>query len=119
MEAIDQNNYIIIGKYKISKTILMSEPCQLYVTNTETNECKLYQEFKLFELLKNEGLDAEPLHEYFDGIHGTTKEELLEILRMFEDWEEARKEERKKLNRLEKWEARQEERKQMRKEDKY
>ena len=97
MEATDNSQFIIIGKYKISKMILMSEPCQLYVTNTETNECKLYQEFKVFELLRKEGLDAEPLHEYFDGVHGTTKEERLEILRMFEDWEEARKEERKQM----------------------
>ena len=52
MEAIDQNNYITIGKYKISKTILMSEPTQIYVTNTEINERKLYQIDEIFKLLK-------------------------------------------------------------------
>ena len=107
--------------------ILMSEPCQLNVKNSETNECKLYRSDDVFKLLKKEGLDAEPLHEYFDEMHGTTKEERLEILRMFEDWEESRKEDKKQLNRLEKWEEAmkedmkqmKEERKQMKKEDKY
>jgi hypothetical protein len=120
MEAFHQNNYITIGKYCISKMILMSEPCQLNVTNTETNECKLYNSDEVFKLLKKEGLDAEPLHEYFDEINGTTKEERIEILRMFEEWKEARKEDKKQLNRLEKWEeAMKEDRKQMKKEDKY
>ena len=127
MEAIDQNNYITIGKYKISKMIMMSEPCQLYVTNTEKNECKLYRSDEVFKLLKNEGLDAEPLHEYFDEMQGTTKEERLEILRMFEEWEESRKEDKKQLNRLEKWEEAmkedrkqmKEDRKQMKEDDKY
>lgn len=99
MEAVDQNNYIIIGKYCISKFIMMSEPTQLYVTNRETNECKLYYEYKVFELLKNEGLDAEPLHEYFDKMNGTTKEERIRILKEFEDWEKRQKE--KKLMSLE------------------
>ncbi len=99
MQAVDQNNYIIIGKYCISKFIMMSEPTQLYVTNRETNECKLYQEFKVFELLRNEGLDAEPLHEYFDGINGTTKEERMRIIKEFEDWEKRQQE--KKLMSLE------------------
>ena len=110
MQAIDQNNYIIIGKYKISKTILMSEPTQIYVINTETNEYKLCRSDEVFRLLKKEELDAEPLYEYFDEINGTTKEERLEILRMFEDWEEAKNEDKKQLKRLEKWEARREER---------
>jgi len=99
MQALDQNNYIIIGKYCISKFIMMSEPTQLYVTNRETNECKLYYEYKVFELLKNEGLDAEPLHEYFDKMNGTTKEERIRILKEFEDWEKRQKE--KKLMSLE------------------
>ena len=98
---------------------MIPEPCQLYVTNTEINERKLYHIDEIFKLLKKEELDAEPLHEYFDEINGTTKEERLEILRMFEDWEEARKEDKKQLKRLEKWEAKREERKQMGKEDKY
>lgn len=114
MEATD-NNQLIIGQYLISKTILMSEPCQLYVTNTETNECKLYRIDEVFKLLKKESHDVEPLHEYFDEMNGTTKEERLEILKMFEDWEEAKNEDRKQLNRLEKWEAIREERKQMEK----
>jgi hypothetical protein len=102
MEATDNSQFIIIGKYWISKMILMSEPTQLYVTNKETNECNMYDDHKVFELLKNEGLDAEPLHEYFDGIHGITKEERIRILKQFEDWEK-----------------RQQEKKLMRKEDKY
>lgn len=92
MEDFNENKYIIIGKYCISKHIMMSEPTQLYVTNRETNECKLYYEYKVFELLKNEGLDAEPLHEYFDGINGTTKEKRMEIIRKFEEWEQMQKE---------------------------
>ncbi len=120
MEAIDKSQFIIIGKYCISKMILMSKPCQLYVTNTEINERKLYRSDEVFKLLKKEGLDAEPLHEYFDEMNGTTKEERIEILKMFEDWEEARNEDKKQLNRLEKWdEAMKEDRKQMKKEDKY
>ncbi len=127
MEAFDQNNYITIGKYCISKHIMMSEPTQLYVTNSETNQSKLYRSDEVFKLLKMEELDAEPLHEYFDEIQRTTKEERLEILRMFEHWEEAMKEDRKQLNRLEKWEEAmkedrkqmKEDRKHMKKEDKY
>jgi len=88
MKELNQNQFIIIGKYKIFKMILMSEPCQLYVTNTEINECKLYRSDEVFKLLKKEGFDAEPLHEYFDEMNGTTKEERIAILRMFEDWEE-------------------------------
>ena len=92
MEDFNENKYIIIGKYRISKHIMMSEPTHLCVTNTETNECKLYYEYKVFELLKNEGLDAEPLHEYFDGINGTAKEERIEIIRKFEEWEQRKRE---------------------------
>jgi hypothetical protein len=64
--------------------IMMSEPCQLYVTNTETNECKLYRSDEVFKLLQKQELNDEPLHEYFDVMNGTTKERRLEILRMFE-----------------------------------
>ena len=74
MEAIDKNNYIIIGKYYISKTIMMSFPPQLSVFDSETNTIKNLFDSKVFELLRNEGLDAEPLHEYFDQLNGTTKE---------------------------------------------
>jgi hypothetical protein len=92
MEATNNNRFIIIGKYKISKMIMMSEPCQLYLTNTEINECKLYRSDEVFKLLKKEDLDAEPLHEYFDEMNGTTKEERLEIIRIFEDWEASQEE---------------------------
>jgi hypothetical protein len=78
MEAIDKNNYIIIGKYYISKTIMMSFPPQLSVFDSETNTVKNLFDSKVFELLRNEGLDAEPLHEYFDQLNGTTKEQRLE-----------------------------------------
>jgi hypothetical protein len=88
MEEKDRKEFIIIGKYWISKTIMMSEPCQLYVTNIETQEVKIYYEFKMFELLKKEGLDPEPLHEYFDIIHGTTKKDRIKALKYFEIWEE-------------------------------
>jgi hypothetical protein len=74
MEAIDKNEYIIIGKYYISKTIMMSFPPQLSVFDSETNTIKNLFDSKVFELLRNEGLDAEPLHEYFDQLNGTTKE---------------------------------------------
>ena len=40
MEAIDKNEYIIIGKYYISKTIMMSFPPQLSVFDSETNTIK-------------------------------------------------------------------------------
>ena len=40
--------FIIVGKYKISKQILMSEPARLYVTNTETNECEVYLDIEIY-----------------------------------------------------------------------
>ena len=73
MEAIDKNNYIIIGKYYISKTIMMSFPPQLSVFDSETNTVKNLFDSKVFELLRNEGLDAEPLHEYFDKLNELQK----------------------------------------------
>ena len=90
METND--DFINIGKYSISKFIMMSEPCQLYIRNNETNEVNSYYEFKVFELLRSEGLDPEPLHEYFDIINGTTKEERIKILKKYEEWERNRKE---------------------------
>lgn len=78
MEAIDKNNYIIIGKYYISKTIMMTFPPQLSVFDSETNIINNLFDSKVFELLRNERLDAEPLHEYFDQLNGTTKEQRLE-----------------------------------------
>ncbi len=92
MEALDNSNYIIIGKYWISKTILMCLPCQLYVTNMETNECKLYRSHQIFDLLKYENLDPEPLHEYFDLINGITKVDRIRIIKEFEEWEQRQKE---------------------------
>jgi hypothetical protein len=80
MEPVDNNKYIIIGKYRISK-YLMGCPEKQYITNIETNESKLYETSKIFELLRNENLDAEPLHEYFDEIHGTTKEQRMEFMK--------------------------------------
>lgn len=91
MEAIDKNKYIIIGKYWISKTILMSYPPQLSVLDTETNVCKILFNSKVFELLKNKGLDTKPLHEYFDMLNGTTKEQRLEWQQKFEEWEKVKK----------------------------
>ena len=85
MEAIDKNEYIIIGKYYISKTIMMSFPPQLSVFDSETNTIKNLFDSKVFELLRNEGLDAEPLHEYFDQLNGTTKEQRLEWEKNQED----------------------------------
>ena len=78
MEAIDNSEYIVIGKYYISKTIMMSFPPQLSVFDSETNIIKNLFDSKVFELLRNEGLHAEPLHEYFDKLNGTTKEQRLE-----------------------------------------
>ena len=62
---------------------MMSEPYQLYVTK----QCNLYYSDQVFKLLKNEGLDSEPLHEYFDIMHGITKEERMKALNEFEEWE--------------------------------
>jgi hypothetical protein len=57
------------------------------VINSETGEDKSYRgEDKVFELLKNESLDAEPLHEYFDLMDGNTKEERLYWWNKFEEW---------------------------------
>jgi hypothetical protein len=85
MESIDKSNYIIIGKYYISKTIMTSFPPQLSVFDSETNTIKILFDSKVFELLKNEGLDTEPLHEYFDKLNGTTKKERLEWQKQFEE----------------------------------
>ena len=92
MESVDKSNYIIIGKYWISKMIMMSCPPQLTVSNTETNITLMLRDYQVFELLRNEGLDTEPLHEYFDAINGTTKEDRMNTLKMFEEWEQKKKE---------------------------
>lgn len=102
MEAIDKSQYIVIGKYCISKFILMSEPGQMYVTNMVTNECKLYYIYTLLNLLTQEKLDAEPLHDYINEMTGFTKEERIEMNRKNDEF-------------LKKYEERQN----MKKEDKY
>ena len=52
MQAVDKNQYIIIGKYYISKCIMMSFPPQLSVFDSETNERKMLYESQVFKLLK-------------------------------------------------------------------
>ncbi len=94
MEAFNENKYIIIGKYFISKHITMSEPTQLYITNKDTNKCKLYYEYEVFELLKKEGLNTEPLHKYLDEICGTTKEDRIRIMEAYMEWEKRQEENR-------------------------
>jgi hypothetical protein len=91
MEAVDESQFIIIGKYCISKYIMMSEPPQLYVTNSETNETNMYYSYKVFELLRTEGLDAEPLHEYFDVMYGITKQDRIRINELIKQSEEKEK----------------------------
>lgn len=92
MESINKNQFIIIGKYWISKMIFMSYPIQLSVTNSETSEHLLLCDNELFKLLRIENLDAAPLHEYFDEVSGITKEKMLEYIRKFEEWEKSEKE---------------------------
>jgi len=91
METIDKNNYIIIGKYWISKTIMMSYPPQLTVLNLETITNQVLKDYEVFEMLRNEGLDAEPLHEYFDAEIGPSKKDRMNALKMFEEWEQKKK----------------------------
>jgi hypothetical protein len=91
MEAIDNNQFIIIGKYYISKYIMMTEPAKLYVTNSETKQTNIYYSYQVFELLKNECLDAEPLHCYFDRINGVTKEYRIRMIESYNQFEERKK----------------------------
>ena len=85
---------------------MMSEPCQLYVTNTETNKCTLYYVHDIYSLFRKEGLDAEPLNEYFDEVNGTTKEERMKAEKRYKEWEKTLEErdlmnlEDKKLNEI-------------------
>ena len=97
MEAVDKSKFIIIGKYYISKYIMMSEPAQLYVTNSETNETKMYRSDQVFEMLRGDGLDTKPLEEYFDDISGITEEDKIRI----EEFER-RMEEKEKMKREDK-----------------
>ena len=85
MQGVDKNQYIIIGKYYISKCIMMSFPPQLSVFDSETNEDKVLFVADVFKLLKNEGLDAEPLEEYFDKINWITKEDRLRFIKAFDE----------------------------------
>ena len=61
-------------------------PTQLYVTNFETKQTNIYYSYQVFELLKNECLDAEPLHCYFDRMNGVTKEHRIRVI---EKWEKS------------------------------
>jgi hypothetical protein len=85
-DIFNKDKYIIIEKYHISKEVLMSEPIQLYVTNSETKVTELYYDYKLFEILQNKGLDVEPLHEYFDDLYGITKKERQDIIKKFDEY---------------------------------
>jgi hypothetical protein len=91
MEAIDKSQFIIIGKYYISKSIMMSFPIKLYVTNSETNECKLLYDYKVFQLLRSEGLDQKPLEDYFDEINITSKKDRDNYFRQYNEQEEINK----------------------------
>jgi hypothetical protein len=109
MEAVNKKNYIIIGKYCIYKIMIMGEVRYLYVTNSETNEWEFYPDYKVLQLLRKEGLDAEPLLEYFETPKRTTRENGMEIFPKFGEWEQRQEEE---------WEQTQKEKKLMKKEDK-
>jgi hypothetical protein len=93
MKNVDPTQFIIIGKYYISKTMMMSNPIQLYVTNSETGENKSYYDYKVLELLRKEQLDATPLHEYLNKTNGITKEKNFEFIQAFDEWTE-----RKQMN---------------------
>lgn len=79
------DSVIVIGKYCVSKQVLMSEPAQLYVTNMETNERKIYFDIKALHMLWDEGLDADLLHKYLDEIRGypSTKDDRMKIMREY------------------------------------
>lgn len=51
-----------VGKYEISSICLQTYPCKHRVTNTETNETRMYSGDKIYTLLKNDGLS----HKHFD-----------------------------------------------------
>jgi len=101
METIDESRYIIIGKYCISKVVRMSEPAQLYVINMENNERKLYYIYHLLNLLREEKLDAEPLHDYIYEMTLFTKEQRNEINRKYDEWVK-RNEERRQMKKEDK-----------------
>lgn len=69
MELMDKTNVIIIGRYNIYKMSLMSDPSQLYVTTSETEGFQIYESYKLFEVLRNEGLDTKSLRDYVDEMN--------------------------------------------------
>jgi len=87
MDITEKTKFIIIGKYYISKTIMMSEPIQLSVFNSETSELNTYYDYEVFEFLRSEGLDNEPLQEYIDKLYGNTKEERIAYFKNFQEWE--------------------------------
>jgi hypothetical protein len=87
MEFTNHNElYINIGMFLISKYIMMSKQVQLYVTNTETNETKIYHIYELFKQLTLEKLDADPLHDYLNEIACMTKEKRIETMKKFKEF---------------------------------
>jgi hypothetical protein len=58
------DNNIIIGKYFISKTVLMSYPRQFYYYNSETKETKTSSYERIIRLLLDEKLDPNTFIEY-------------------------------------------------------
>ena len=104
VEAFNKEEFITVGKYRISKFILMSDPCQFQVTNSETNKTKNYYLNILYQLLRSEGLDTDPLDEFFDNMSGiySTKEERIETRKKLQkEYDELLAKEEKKLMKLE------------------
>jgi hypothetical protein len=64
----NNENFIIIGKYKIYKNVIINKYCYLDVKNMETNVNKVYYIYELFNLLKREKLNSSSLHDYLDNI---------------------------------------------------
>ena len=75
----DRRNFIIIGKYWISKTAIISVPFRFLVTNSETYESEVYFDYKLLEFIRTEDLDSKPLEEYFKCLNYNIKEEMLKL----------------------------------------
>lgn len=75
----DISNFIIIGKYWISKTVIMSVPYKFLVTNSETYESEVYFDYKLLEMLRTEDQNTKPLEDYFKCLNYNIKEEMLKL----------------------------------------
>jgi len=68
--TLDKNNYIIIGKYWILKCAFISDPYIINVINSDSGECTLYMSLdKVYNTLRNEELDIEPLVKYVNIIY--------------------------------------------------